>query len=100
MKRAAALLCVLVLTACSQKTAEQQIADAKRLVQEGEEIAAIVELKNAVVTEPNNAEARFQLGILEFRQGLWEEAEKELRRSLELGYNKLQAYPLLIKAIF
>lgn len=100
MKRATALLCALILTACSQKTAEQQIADAKRLILEGEETAAIVELKNAVVTEPNNAEARFQLGVLEFKQGLWEEAEKELRRSLELGYNKLQTYPLLIKAIF
>ena len=56
MKRATALLCALILTACSQKTAEQQIADAKRLILEGEETAAIVELKNAVVTEPNNAD--------------------------------------------
>ncbi|MDG6096161.1 PEP-CTERM system TPR-repeat protein PrsT [Alteromonas sp. ZYF713] len=100
MKLAAALFCVLFLTACTQKSAEEQIAEAKRLVLEGEINAAIVELKNAVVTEPNNANARFQLGILEYQQGLWEEAEKELRRSLELGFNGQQAYPLLIKSIF
>ncbi len=100
MKLAAALLCVLFIAACTPKTAEEQIAEAKRLVLEGERNAAIVELKNAVVTEPNNANARFQLGKLEYQQGLWEESEKELRRSLELGYDKLQAYPLLIKSIF
>ncbi len=100
MKLAAVLFCVLLLTACTQKSAEEQIAEAKRLVLEGEINAAIVELKNAVVTEPNNANARFQLGILEYQQGLWEEAEKELRRSLELGFNDQQAYPLLIKSIF
>lgn len=100
MKRATALVCALVLSACTPKSAEQQIADAKRLVLEGEQVAAIVELKNAVVTEPSNAEARYQLGILEFQQGLWEEAEKELRRAQDLGYDKILTYPLLIKSIF
>ena len=100
MKWATALLCALVLSACSQKTAEQQIADAKSLVLEGEQTAAIVELKNAVVSEPNNAEARFQLGILQFQQGLWEESEKELRKAIELGYDELASYPYFIKSIF
>lgn len=100
MKKATVLLCVLLTTACTQKTAEEQVADAIILAQEGEQVAAIVELKNAIIKEPNNAEARFLLGSLEFDQGQWEESEKELRRAIDLGYSLTETYPLLIKSIY
>lgn len=100
MKRLSALWLTVALTACTPKSAEEQIANAMQLVAEGEKVAAIVELKNAVITEPNNAEARFQLGRLEFEQGLWEESEKEIRRALDLSYPVVDAYPILIRSIF
>lgn len=100
MKRLNALWIVIALTACTPKSAEEQLANAMQLVAEGEKVAAIVELKNAVITEPNNAEARYQLGRLEFEQGLWEEAEKEIRRALDLNYPVVEAYPVLIRSIF
>lgn len=100
MKRAFILIVALLATACTPKTAEQQIAEAMRLLEEGEKVAAIVELKNAVVNEPNNTEARFQLGLLEFEQGLWEESEKEMRRAIDLGYPVVESYPILIKSIY
>jgi putative PEP-CTERM system TPR-repeat lipoprotein len=88
------------MSACSQKTVEEQIAAAEKLTAEGEYSAAIIELKNAVLSQPQNAEARYQLGQLQFTSGAFEEAEKEMRRSLELNYQVDSAYPIFIKAIF
>ncbi|TPV62097.1 PEP-CTERM system TPR-repeat protein PrsT [Aestuariibacter sp. GS-14] len=100
IKRLNALWIVIALSACTPKSAEEQLANAMALVAEGEKVAAIVELKNAVITEPNNAEARYQLGRLEFEQGLFEESEKEIRRALDLAYPVVDAYPVLIRSIF
>jgi putative PEP-CTERM system TPR-repeat lipoprotein len=61
----------------------------------GELPAAIIELKNALQQNPNNAEARWLLGKLYVQQGDGASAQKELERAVEAGmsYEKV-AIPL------
>ena len=62
-------------------TDQQYFDNAQQHHQSGESRVAIIELKNAIKTNPNNKEARFLLGkiYLELEQGA--AAEKELERS-------------------
>lgn len=58
------LTSLLSLSGCQQKTSEEHIATAKEFVVNGDQKAAIVELKNAIQLNPKQAEARFELGNL------------------------------------
>ncbi|WP_412971968.1 XrtA/PEP-CTERM system TPR-repeat protein PrsT [Glaciecola sp. MF2-115] len=96
---AALLLSSLIgLSACSQKTSEEHIAAAKEFVVNGDQQAAIVELKNAIQLDPKQAEARFELGNLYLEQKKYQAAEKELNRAMELGYSASKTIPLLARA--
>jgi len=63
----------------------EYVQRAKVFQNEGDSASAVVELKNALQKNPNNAEARWILGEIYVDQGLGREAEKELRRASELG---------------
>lgn len=96
---AALLLSSLIgLSGCQQKTSEEHIATAKEFVINGDQQAAIVELKNAIQLDPKQAEARFELGNLYLEQNKYQEAEKELNRAMELGYSASKTIPLLARA--
>jgi putative PEP-CTERM system TPR-repeat lipoprotein len=86
------------LTGCQQKTSDEHIAAAKAFVVEGDQQAAIVELKNAIQLDPDQAEARFELGNLYLEQNKYQAAEKELSRAMELGYSASKIIPLLARA--
>lgn len=74
------------LSACTkQKTAEESAAEAKVLIAEGNIETAVIELKNGISLDSNNAHLRTLLGKAYLQQGLYINAEKELRRALELG---------------
>jgi putative PEP-CTERM system TPR-repeat lipoprotein len=96
---AALLLTSLIgLSGCQQKTSEEHIAAAKEFVVSGDQKAAIVELKNAIQLDPEQAEARFELGNLYLGQKNYQAAEKELNRAMELGYPPAKTIPLLARA--
>jgi Tfp pilus assembly protein PilF len=61
-KLAGAGLLTLSLVACSGKTADEHIQEALVFAEQGDNAAAIVELKNAVQQEPTLALARYELG--------------------------------------
>lgn len=86
------------LSGCQQKTSEEHIAAAKAFVINGDQQAAIVELKNAIQLDPQQAEARFELGRLYLEQNKYQAAEKELNRAMELGYSASKTIPLLARA--
>ncbi|GBL05165.1 XrtA/PEP-CTERM system TPR-repeat protein PrsT [Glaciecola sp. KUL10] len=88
----------LLLSGCQQQTSEDHLEAAKDFVQEGNNQAAIVELKNAIQLEPSSAQARFELGGLYLSLNAYEAAEKELSRALELGYDSSDVIPLLSRA--
>jgi putative PEP-CTERM system TPR-repeat lipoprotein len=97
-KLAGAGLLTLSLVACSGKTADEHIQEALVFAEQGDNAAAIVELKNAVQQEPTLALARYELGRIYLQTNDFQSAEKELSRALELGYPADQIIPMLSEA--
>jgi len=97
----AALLMITILSGCSDnKTSIEYIAEAKAAFNKGENSIAIISLKNVLKTEKNNVEARFLLGQIYAKQGLWFNAEKELSRAKNAGFSELGIDALLIKVAY
>ncbi len=86
------------LLACSGKTADEHIEQARVFAEQGDTQAAIVELKNAVQENPQLAAARFELGKVYLSTNKYDSAEKELSRALELGQPAADVIPLLSQA--
>ncbi|MEC8428660.1 MAG: tetratricopeptide repeat protein, partial [Pseudomonadota bacterium] len=89
-------LAISGLVACGgSETALDHLENAKRNHTENDLQSAIVELKNSLKKDAASAEARALLGRIYSEKGLATDAEKELKRAIELGapYNEL-ALPL------
>lgn len=87
------------LTACSEKTSDEHIQQAKEFQAAGDNQAAVVALKNAVQQSPRAAVPRFILGQLYLELKNYESAEKELSKALELGYAANEVIPFLAQAL-
>ena len=83
----AAVLISLIIQGCGKKTEDAQtlIADARNYQEKGDNNAAIIQLKNALQSNPDNSEARYLLGTIYNKTGDFQSAEKELRKALSLG---------------
>ena len=82
------------LAGCGKgKDAQTLIADAKQYQQKGDDKAAIIQLKNALQKNPDDAEARYLLGTIYNKTGDSQSAEKELRRALSLGMSPAKVLP-------
>ncbi len=96
---AATLAASALLAGCKSDTPESLLADAKQLQQKGDRKGAQIQLKNALAKDPNNGEARYQLGKLSLQMGDAVSAEKEARRALELKYQPPESELLLAEAL-
>jgi putative PEP-CTERM system TPR-repeat lipoprotein len=92
------LVVALALSGCNKQTAEELVVQAQTELAQDETSAAIILLKNAILSEPSNAEARFLLGKSYIKSGAAASAEKELTRALALGYEQNDVLPLLANA--
>ena len=81
------------------KTADELLADATQYEQKGDQKAALIQLKNAVAQNPENAQARLRLGTLHLELGDAPSAEKELRKAVSLGTSAGQTLPLLAQSL-
>jgi len=91
---AAALLGLLA--ACGDaRSPEEYLQRARAAQAQGELRAAWLDARNALLAEPDHAEARALMGELQFAIGAMAEAEKELRRALELGAPAARIEPML-----
>lgn len=82
----AALVVSASLAGCNKgPSTEALLADAKQYLQKGDQKASLIQLKNAVASNPTNAEARQLLGGVHNSLRDPVSAEKELRKALELG---------------
>lgn len=82
------------LSSCGRtQTPQALVAEAKQLQQKGDTKAAIIQLKNALQKNPDNAEARYLLGTIYNQNGDPKSAEKELRKALGLGMNPDKVLP-------
>ena len=95
------LSCLLLLAGCSgsDMTDAEHLQRAKQFLAQGDTKAGIIEFKNALRKNPNNAEARWLLGELYLELGAGADAEKELARARELGVGDEVLLPKLLKAM-
>jgi len=91
------LLTALLLGACSDnKTTEEYISSALVALDRGDVKTAVIDLKNVLRRDANNADGRFLLGKIYLQSGSGVKAEKELLRAYELGNE--EAAILLLRA--
>lgn len=99
-KLALAALITVATAGCSNSNDPAAlIAQAKSYQQKGDSKAAVIQLKNALQNNPDNPEARFQLGSIYVESGEPLSAEKELRLAAGLGVKPDRVAPLLGKAL-
>lgn len=98
---ASMMLAIFLLVACGEKQLSdvEYIRKAKGLQQQGDLDSSVIELKNALKFNPNNAEARWLLGLIYNDLAKWESSEKELKTALQLGVDKKAIYPALMQTL-
>ncbi len=88
------------MAGCSRtQTAEELLTEANQYEQKGDRKAALIQLKNAVAQNPDNAEARLRLGTLHLQMGDAQSAEKEMRKAASLGIAADKTLPQLAQAL-
>lgn len=85
-----ALSLALLLGFVPAAHAKDYVQSAKTYLEKDQLRTAVIELKNALQEDPNNAEARVLLGTTYLRAGDPVSAEKELQRAAELGAKRDQ----------
>jgi len=71
------------------------LASGRALIKSGDYRTALIQLKKAVKANPANPDARFELGLLEFRGSDFIAAEKDLIQARDNGYPAGKVLPLL-----
>ena len=95
-----AALLLTGLVACQRgQDSKALLADARQYRQKGEFRAAVIQLKNVVQKEPENAPARLLLAELYGDMGDAVSAEKELRKAQSLGMKSQDILPRLGKVM-
>src|SRR4051812_33210948 len=94
----ALVIAVLLFAGCAQRGEDdprQLMASAKQERDAGNHRAAIIHLKNLLQKFPQHAEARYVLGSIYLEAGDAVGAQSELRRAIDLGYERTKALPAL-----
>jgi len=90
----------LSLFGCGGDSFDGNIKSAQTLLAQNNETEAIIHLKNAIKIENRNAQSRFLLGKAYAMQGSWLQAEKELSRAYEYGFDQPQLFSILAQVHF
>lgn len=95
------LLILPVLAACGYlfPDDEELVQRARDYLQEDSYNSAAIELRNALQTNPQNAEARYLLGTITLNFGDYATATKEFRKAREVGWDEVQAQAGLARAL-
>jgi cellulose synthase operon protein C len=87
------------LVGCGKDTPEALIDSAKAYSAKGDYKAASIQLRNVLVKQPDNGQARYLLGQALNEEMDYVTAEKELRKALEYGYTRDDTYAALARAL-
>lgn len=89
-----------LLVACSGEVDDKQLVEqAKQYLEQNKLREANLELKNALKSNLNNAEARYLLGQLNITIGDMASAAKEFRKAQEAGWDEAQSQLGLMRAL-
>lgn len=91
-------LLVALLMGCSEKP-EAMLSSAKDYLAKNDNKAAVIQIKNALQSNPDMPEARLMLGTALLNSGDPVGAETELRKAIELKYSQDQVIPPLARAM-
>ena len=92
------LLAGLLLSGCGASP-DEMIGSARGFIAEGDYPAAVIQLKNVLQEDSNNAEARFLLGKVYFERGEMANSAKELGFAHRLGYDHEVVTPMFARAL-
>lgn len=95
----APLLLVAALAACGQRSEQDLLAAAQKRMEQKDAGGAVIELKNLLQQNPDNATGRHLLGKALLEAGDVAGAEIELRRAWELGAPRDELAPLLAQTL-
>ena len=87
-------LLVLSLSACGGDSPESMLVSAKDYLAKNDAKAAVIQLKNALQSKPDLAEARFLLGKALIEEGNFSGADVELRKAADLKFSADQLIPV------
>lgn len=94
------MLTTLAFVACDSQVSEQQmVQSASEYLDQNKIREAAIELKNVLQQNPENAEARYMLGLINLDVGDTASAEKEFRRAAGAGWSGEQAQIGLARAM-
>lgn len=96
------MLSISGLSGCDQTsrlTEQEHIQRAKDFEDQNNYKGSVIELKNAILKNPDSAEARLLLGQIYLKTGNGAEAEKELTRARQLGVGNEAITPYLGQAL-
>lgn len=75
------------------------LSSAQSALRKGNLHAAQIELRNAVRSDPHNAQAHYWLGVVSLELGHPVAAEREARAAQERGFDRKQTIPLLARSL-
>jgi putative PEP-CTERM system TPR-repeat lipoprotein len=100
-RRWASILAVAaVVAACSGDDPAKQLEAAKVAIQRDDNQTAIIHLKSALQSNPDNPEARFLLGKALLAAGDGSSAVVEFRKALQLKHPETATFPELARAMY
>lgn len=94
-KTVLAIFITLAMQGCSNSTPESQISSAKQAIENSEYKKAILELKTALQSKPNDAEGRLLLGKAFLATRQLDNSEIELKKALQVGAPENEVLPAL-----
>ena len=89
----------LLLGCGDDLSSEDHLNNANNFIKESQYEEAIIELKNALMKDDSNAQARATLGTIYFDQALYADADKELTRALSAGMDPTVVVPVLAQVL-
>jgi len=96
---ALSLAFAVLLAGCGRTDPQALIASAKDYIAKRDYNASVIQLKNALQKDPQNAEARYLLGFAALENGDIASAEIELGKARELGYRGEELPVALARAL-
>lgn len=95
----ALILLTAALAGCSQRSEQELLAAAQKRMEQKDAAGAVIELKNLLQKNPDNATGRHLLGKSLLEAGDMAGAEIELRRAWDLGAPRDELAPLLAQTL-